>query len=114
MTSVVIADDEVGLVEVLSELFEINKINVVGIGSDGKQAVQLCEQHNPDFLILDLTMPEFDGFYALEKLSDTVTKIIILTGTSNSNILKKLESYSILTIQTKPLDFDTLLTFLNS
>ncbi len=113
MTSVVIVDDENDLVEVLSELMNLNKIDVLGVGYDGKQAVELCAKHNPDYLILDLTMPEFDGFYALEKLQDTKIKIIVLTGRTDIDFIKKLEQFPILTTQTKPLNFDVLLNLFN-
>lgn len=113
MTSVVIVDDENNLVEVLSELMNMNKVDVLRVGYDGKQAVELCTKHNPDYLILDLTMPEFDGFYVLEKLQDTKIKIIVLTGRTDIDFIKKLERFSILTIQTKPLNFDVLLNLFN-
>ena len=109
MTTVVIADDEIALTELLVELFELEKIDVVGVGYDGKQAVELCTKHNPDFLILDLSMPNFDGFYSLEKLRNTSTKIIVTTGLVEENVLVQLNSFPIFSIQSKPVDFNELL-----
>ena len=115
MTSVVVVDDENDLVELLVQLMEVNKIDVIGVGYDGKQAVELCTRHKPDFLILDLTMPKFDGFYALEKLQGTTqTKIILLTGMIDQDSLKKLDAFSILAVHTKPIDFDIIKKYLIS
>ena len=114
MTKVVLVDDERDIVEVTTLLLESSEIDVVGVGYDGKQAVELCSKHNPDFLILDLTMPKFDGFYALEKLQNSKIKIIVLTGVVDKDILKKLEPYSPFTIRRKPLEFDEILNILNN
>jgi len=113
MISVVIVDDDIDVTEGLSELFQIKKIDVVGIGYNGKQAIELCAQHTPDFLILDLTMPEFDGFYALKKLQNTLTKIIVVTGVIDENTLEKLNNFSVFSIQRKPLKFDDLFKIMN-
>lgn len=113
MTTVAIVDDETALTEILAELCELEKIDVVGIGHDGRQAVEICTKHDPDFLILDLSMPEFDGFYALEKLQNTTTKIVITTGLIEQSVLARLKSYSIFSIKSKPLKFDDLLKIIS-
>ena len=115
MTTVVIVDDEVDAVSGLSELLKMKNIDVVGVGYDGKQAVELCRLHNPDFLLLDLSMPEFDGFYTLENLQDrNQTKIIIMTGLTEEEVLKKLELFKIFSVQIKPLDFKILFKIFNN
>ncbi|QLH07693.1 response regulator [Nitrosopumilus ureiphilus] len=109
MITVAIVDDEIALTELFTDLFEMEKIDVVGVGYDGKQAVELCSKYNPDYLLLDLSMPEFDGFYALEKLQNTSTKIIITTGLIEENILNQLNKFPILSVQYKPVDFNEVL-----
>ena len=114
MITVVIVDDEVDAVNGLSEILKIKKFDVVGVGYDGKQAVELCRLHNPDFLFLDLSMPKFDGFYALEKLQDkSHTKIVIMTGLTDDETVKKLSNFSVLSVQLKPLNFDFIFNMLN-
>ncbi len=113
MTSVVIIDDEIDAAELLSELFEINKVDVVGIGYDGKAAIELCAQYTPDFLILDLSMPEFDGFYTLEKLPNTLTKVIVTTGVIDEDILERLKKFQVFSVQTKPIKIPDLFKIMN-
>ena len=53
MVRIVIVDDEVDYTEILKDYCELNGIEVVGIGHNGKDAVDLCKEHSPDFLLLD-------------------------------------------------------------
>ena len=114
MTTVVLIEDNIDLAESFVDLLKIKKIDVVGVGIDGKQAVELCTKYNPDFLIIDLLMPNFDGFYALERLQSTNTKIIIITGMITSDIFKKLESFFIHTLHVKPINIENILNSINS
>jgi DNA-binding response OmpR family regulator len=64
LTAIVI-DDDLDLTEVLSELLELHDIRVLGIGYNGKDAVQLYKKYKPDIVFLDLMMPKYDGYYGL-------------------------------------------------
>jgi signal transduction histidine kinase/DNA-binding LacI/PurR family transcriptional regulator/AraC-like DNA-binding protein len=50
----------------------------------GKEAVRLLEEYTPDLVLLDLMMPDVDGFQVLEKLRGNVRTalipVIIITG----------------------------------
>lgn len=113
MATVVIVDDDIDIIDSFVELLKLKKIDVVGIGYDGKQAVELCEKYNPDFLLLDLSMPEFDGFYTLEKLQNQTTKIIVITGVIDENIIEKIKSFSTYSILRKPINYDKFFKILD-
>lgn len=55
---------------------------VVAEGEDGIEAVELAELHQPDLVILDVSMPRQDGLEALPKLlaASPNSKVIILSG----------------------------------
>lgn len=114
MTSLIITDDEANLVESLSELLKSNGIDVVGTAKNGKEAVELCTKFNPDFLLMDLSMPEYDGFYAIDKLQEmkNPVKIIIMTGLSSIETEEKLIPNSYVSYLTKPMSLDALLEVL--
>ena len=58
---VVLADDYPLFRKGLSKILEdYPHIQVVGEASDGKSAIALCREKNPDVLILDLELPDQD------------------------------------------------------
>lgn len=46
----------------------IPAVSVVGMARNGKEALQLCREHRPDVITMDLTMPEMDGIACTENL----------------------------------------------
>lgn len=56
----------------------------VAIAADGREAVQSARSHRPDLIVMDLDMPEVDGWTAIRELqSDALTAaipVIVLTG----------------------------------
>jgi len=56
----------------------------VAVAADGRQAVQSTRSHRPDLIVMDLDMPEMDGWTAIRELqSDALTAaipVIVLTG----------------------------------
>lgn len=83
---IVIADDHVLLLESLSSLLLSQPdIEVVGKAVNGTVAVELVQQEHPDVLVLDLFMPENDGFEVLRTLerADTRVAAVVLTGSES-------------------------------
>src|SRR5246500_435835 len=68
--TIVIADDHPVVREGLVAIFKSQKdIKVVGEATQGEEAVELCNRHLPDVLLLDLRMPRKDGLQAIAELS---------------------------------------------
>jgi CheY-like chemotaxis protein len=82
MVRVIVIDDDIDTVEVFCEYLEIKEIQVLGRGYDGKDAVELYEKLKPDIVLLDIMMPEYDGFYALENIKkiNPEAKVIAVTA----------------------------------
>ena len=108
VVNVIVVDDDVDSTKVFTEYLEIKGINVVGIGHDGKEAVDLFKKLHPDIVILDMLMPEYDGKYALDKIKkeDPNAKIIVVTGYHDRYKLKENEVEAIFD---KPYNIDEIL-----
>lgn len=68
--SVLIADDNKEFCSILNDyLLNQRDIVVTGIAKDGREAVELVVEKQPDLVILDIIMPHLDGLGVLEKLN---------------------------------------------
>ena len=65
--NILIVDDDVELVGLLSFAFETAGY-VVGTAFDGNEALAMVRAHNPELLILDVNLPNQDGFQVLAEL----------------------------------------------
>lgn len=56
-------------------------MEVVGEASDGHEALELCAQHHPDVVVLDLTMTGMDGLTATREIArrHPSTRVLVLT-----------------------------------
>lgn len=83
---IVIADDHSVLRESLSALLSTQADFVVeGLAANGQEALQLTRDRHPDVLVLDLFMPESDGFEVLRTLDHGGSRVsaVVLTGSEN-------------------------------
>lgn len=89
---VLIAEDE----ETLSQMYKLKFEKegfVVEAALDGKEAIDKSKKFKPDIILLDIIMPQLDGFSVLEQLkadkSFTKTPVIMLTNLGQSEDIKK-------------------------
>lgn len=81
-TSVLLVDDHPFVREgIRSFLSDLPDFEVVGEASTGAEALKLAEQHEPDFILLDINMPGINGLEAVGQLRKATpeAKILILT-----------------------------------
>lgn len=64
---VLVVDDEERLVRVVRLHFEAKGARVLE-ANGGERALEMCREHLPDLVILDVTMPGLDGFATLAEL----------------------------------------------
>ena len=91
-------------------------INVLAKGYNGLEAVQLYKKFRPDYVLLDMLMPLYDGFYGLRKIQefDSKAKVIILSASINQNETEKLVELGVSAIFQKPYEIDELVSRLES
>lgn len=85
MYRVVIADDEVLIRMYIREILENNGYEVVGEAEDGLDAIAVCRQKKPDFVIMDINMPVMTGLEATKVINEDKLAgfVIILTAYHN-------------------------------
>ena len=92
---VLIADDHEMFRQGLRALLEEEGFQFVAEASNGREAVQLCEQHHPEVAILDISMPLLNGIFAAREIikSNPRTKIVLLTQhTEDQMVLESLRA----------------------
>ena len=83
MISVVVCDDVAEIRQLArAVLEEAGDMEVVGEAADGREAIEVVEQHQPDVVVLDLSMPELDGLEAIPLIHQVAPKaeIVIFSG----------------------------------
>jgi len=110
MVTAVVIDDDVDTVDVFCDYLKLKNVDVLATGHNGKAAVELYQKYKPDVLFLDLMMPEYDGFYALENIRkvDAAAKIIVVTADLREESSMKLEVLKPTKIFIKPYDIDKI------
>lgn len=89
----VIVDDHQAVRELLESQLahrpEHGKYQVVGQGSNGQEAVELCLALKPDLLVLDLILPDFSGVEVLTRLRETLPglRVIFFTGSQRGPLI---------------------------
>lgn len=81
---ILVVDDDRMTVTLLEQLLQRNGYcRVLGI-TDSRNALDTCTNFDPDLILLDLIMPEVDGFAVLEALrsdtSESFLPIVVLTA----------------------------------
>jgi DNA-binding NarL/FixJ family response regulator len=74
----VLADDHVLVRQGLRALLEEGGFVVVGEAADGREAVRMVRNANPDVAVLDIAMPNFNGLSAALELSRTAPTVRVL------------------------------------
>jgi DNA-binding NarL/FixJ family response regulator len=67
--TVVIVDDHPDFRESASALLEAEGFSVVGQAADGDEAIATVERLRPQVVLLDIQLPDLDGFVVAERLA---------------------------------------------
>jgi len=83
-TRVFLADDHTLLLEAFSNLLE-PKCEIVGTAADGREMLSMVPKLEPDVVVLDISMPNLNGFDAGEKLKKRLPDIKLIFLTVNED-----------------------------
>ncbi len=80
MNNLLLIDDDAGLTELLSDYLR-NQEFLVRVAADGQEGLRMVFHHQPDLVVLDVTMPNRDGWETLERIREmSDLPVIMLTA----------------------------------
>ena len=103
--TVLVVEDKASLTQMLQFLF-LSKGLSVQIAFNGKEALEKVGGISPDLILLDIMMPQMDGFEVLERLKgnpDTAgIPVIMLTARKSREDMEKARNLGAVEYITKP------------
>ncbi len=111
---ILIVDDNEQITKMLTTFLELKEQSCT-VANDGKEGLKIIKENNHDVILLDLAMPEFDGYAVIKNLEDNNLlkdhKIIVFTAsTITQDELDKLVERGVNSYILKPIDIDILLS----
>ena len=88
--TILIADDHAVVRSGLRMLLDRHEeFEVISEAANGREAVALANQHQPDVVVLDVNMPEVDGIQACRRISEQVPdcRVVMLTSYMDDDLL---------------------------
>jgi len=112
---VLVADDDVRNIFSLTKALEQHKMKVLS-AMDGKEALEVAEQGAPDIILMDMMMPEMDGFEAISRIRRNPKlkhlPVIAVTAKAMAGDREKCIQAGASDYISKPVDVDQLLSLL--
>jgi len=111
---ILIIDDNEQITKMLTTFLEL-KEHKCTVASDGKEGLAIIKENRHDVVLLDLAMPEFDGFAVIKDLEENKMlkdhKVIVFTAsTITEEELNELVDRGVSSYILKPIDIDILLS----
>ena len=105
---ILLADDDPGIREMLGRVLESEHYEVVLAGT-GREAVAQFAAKSPDLVLLDLNMPDLDGWEAIDLITTTHPFVSVIVITARPKQYDQAADMAVDALMEKPLNLPILL-----
>ena len=106
----IIVDDAMIMRKRLSDILS-PEFDIVGLAANGQEAINLYTRYKPDFITLDISMPEKDGISALREILNRFpdAKVVMVSAVGQRQIVLEALELGAQDFIIKPFDVDRVL-----
>lgn len=106
MLNIVIADDELNIIELIQHMLDPQIAHVAGIALNGIDALEAVASLQVDVLITDVRMPGYTGLDLIERVKQTrpEVEIIVISGYREFDYLQRILKFGVQEFLLKPID----------
>ena len=113
LAKVLVVDDIQSNIDFVTDVLELENLEIIGAYS-GIKAIELANNHKPDLILLDISMPEMDGYEVCQQLKDNpdtkdIPVIFLTARVQKEDIIKGFELGAVDYI-IKPFNFNELIS----
>ena len=110
---ILVIDDDIGMTELLTLLLAPASPEIL-VANSGEVGLELIHKHSPDIIILDLMMPEMNGWMLCKQIREfSDVPILILTAMDSPGVAAQALDYGADDYLIKPVSTGTLIAYLN-
>ena len=114
-TRAIVIDDDKDTLEIFCEFLKLKKVEVVGKARNGLEALNIYKKTKPDIVLMDVMMPDYNGFFGLEKIKefDKESKVVMVTADLTESTAQKLNDLGADEILYKPYEIEQVMKTIN-
>ncbi|HEY6149333.1 MAG TPA: response regulator transcription factor [Gaiellaceae bacterium] len=90
--TVVIVDDHPSFRASARTLLELEGFDVVGEAADGKSGLEIAKRLEPELVLLDIALPDTNGFDVAERLAGGRSKVILTSSREQRDLGRRVRS----------------------
>lgn len=107
---ILVADDADFMYEMLENLIDKNRFEVVGYAGDGEEAIKKFKELSPDLVTMDILMPRMNGIKSIKEIRrmNPKARVLVISALSDPDLVKEAMAAGAADYITKPFSVSDL------
>jgi two-component system LytT family response regulator len=93
--TIVVDDEALARMRIINLLKQVDFIDLVSDCKNGREAIRDIKLYKPDLILLDIQMPEFNGFEVIEQIGESYHPFIIFVTAFGEYALKAFDVHAV-------------------